>query len=377
MADVGSAVTHLRELGRRYDGAMRIATGLPTLAVATLAARTTPSPSVTYMLLALTTTWSLVYVRAMRRQPGAWATMVDALVLAILAASTPWTVPQQWLEHGRSWLLPFLAFACVGYQYSAGWRLGAIAAALVLGGAMAGTANALSEHGSLDSLVTAGWSVVVAGLARMLWTLMQRGAKLADDAATDAESARAQQATETAVRAAKREHNRTLHDTAATTLLWVGTGSNTIPGELLAEQAGRDLEKLLSFEDTGTEDSDLIPQLQRIVDLTMIRVDFSHPKALRLPRRIAVALTGATSEAIANVANHAGVDHCRVTVQAEEDTVCISIADQGRGFRTEGVPNSRHGVRESIQQRIKEVGGLAEISSRPGRGTTVRLEWRR
>ncbi|MEU3550019.1 sensor histidine kinase [Streptomyces longwoodensis] len=377
MRDTASAVMHLCELGRRYDAAMRIATGLPTLVVAALSVQTAPSPRTAYVLLSIATLWSCVYIYAMRRQPGRWVTAADAFLLAALAASIPWIMTLSRLEQGESWLMPFLSFACVGYQYSVGWRLGALAASLVLGSAVAATVRALPRQASYDSLITAVWSLAVAALARMLWTLMLRGARIADIAAADAELAQAEQATEAAVRAAKREHNRTLHDTAATTLLWVGLGAHTIPTALLAEQARRDLDKLLSFEDAETGESDLVPQLQRIIELTAIKVDFSHPVSVPLPRRIAMALTGATSEALSNIVHHADVSHCRVAVDTCDDTVRISITDQGRGFDTGHVPASRHGVRKSILQRITDVGGQAEVSSRPGQGTTIRLEWRR
>ncbi|MDJ0382026.1 ATP-binding protein [Streptomyces sp. G-G2] len=377
MPETGSAVAHLCVLGRDYVAVIRIATGVPTLVVGVRAATVSTAPPVALAVLSLVTVWSVLYVRALRRGPGTTATLADALVLAALAASAPWSVPPEWLEQGRSWMLPFLSFACVGYQYYAGWRLGGAAAVLVLSGAIAGTAAALPARSSLDSLVTAGWSLIVASLGRMLWTLMLRGGRLADEAAAGAETARARQAAEARIRAAKRAHNRTLHDTAATTLLWVGTGAGKIPGGLLAAQARRDLDRLLSWEAGSTGEADLIRGLREAIGLAAVRVELRGPAALLLPQPIASALADAAHEALVNVTRHAEVGHCSVTVGGSGEGVRVVVADEGAGFDPGGIGTWRHGVRGSILERVEEVGGRAEIISLPGRGTTVSLEWRR
>ena len=50
--------------------------------------------------------------------------------------------------------------------------------------------------------------------------------------------------------------------------------------------------------------------------------------------------------------------------------------DEGVGFDTGSVPQIRLGLRGSILGRMKAVpGGTAEITSRPGHGTTVRIGW--
>ncbi len=104
------------------------------------------------------------------------------------------------------------------------------------------------------------------------------------------------------------------------------------------------------------------------------------------------ALLGAAGEALTNVGKHAEAD--RVTVYAEpadpddladaaerigvdapgrrRAMVFLSVKDNGRGFDAEATAE-RIGVSRSIRGRISDAGGLAEIASRPGRGTEVRL----
>ncbi|MET8837871.1 hypothetical protein ABZV78_28715, partial [Micromonospora sp. NPDC004540] len=49
--------------------------------------------------------------------------------------------------------------------------------------------------------------------------------------------------------------------------------------------------------------------------------------------------------------------------------------DDGPGFDPASVPAHRYGLRESIHGRMSTVGGRAEVTSAPGAGTRIRLEW--
>ena len=56
-------------------------------------------------------------------------------------------------------------------------------------------------------------------------------------------------------------------------------------------------------------------------------------------------------------------------------SVVIEVIDDGPGFDPATVPVHRYGLRESIQGRLTEIGGRAEVTSAPGDGTRIRLEW--
>ena len=53
----------------------------------------------------------------------------------------------------------------------------------------------------------------------------------------------------------------------------------------------------------------------------------------------------------------------------------IEVADDGVGFDRHDVPDERLGLRVSIEERIANAGGAAEIGSQPGHGTTVTVAW--
>jgi phage shock protein PspC (stress-responsive transcriptional regulator)/two-component sensor histidine kinase len=91
------------------------------------------------------------------------------------------------------------------------------------------------------------------------------------------------------------------------------------------------------------------------------------------PDEATAALLAATKEALVNAVAH-GAPPISVYVEVTEPTVEVFVRDRGEGFDMEAVPRDRLGVRESIFGRMERKGGSAEIVSRPGWGTEVRLK---
>ncbi len=84
------------------------------------------------------------------------------------------------------------------------------------------------------------------------------------------------------------------------------------------------------------------------------------------------AFISAANEALRNVVKHSGADHARIVIASDEESLTFTISDEGRGFSVaSSVPG--FGLRESIHERMRSVGGMAEIRSYPGVGTTVIL----
>ena len=63
-----------------------------------------------------------------------------------------------------------------------------------------------------------------------------------------------------------------------------------------------------------------------------------------------------------------------VYVELLAGLLSIFIRDRGRGFDPEQVPPDRHGIKDSISNRMAAIGGSAQLSTSPGKGTEVRLE---
>jgi signal transduction histidine kinase len=95
----------------------------------------------------------------------------------------------------------------------------------------------------------------------------------------------------------------------------------------------------------------------------------------RPPTDALVALTGATREALLNAARH-GAPPVSLYAEIAPDRVEVFVKDRGPGFDLSQVPADRLGVRESIIGRLRRQGGNAEVVSRPGHGTEIRLSLR-
>jgi signal transduction histidine kinase len=78
-------------------------------------------------------------------------------------------------------------------------------------------------------------------------------------------------------------------------------------------------------------------------------------------------------EALANVGKHARASRARVRIAAADAVVSVEVADDGRGFDPAAVGPEHFGLR-SMRGRIADLGGRLEVTSAPGRGTTLRVE---
>ena len=96
--------------------------------------------------------------------------------------------------------------------------------------------------------------------------------------------------------------------------------------------------------------------------------------AVRLTTQVRHNLFLAVKEALNNVARHSGATEATVSLAAEDNTLSISIEDNGRGFEVAAATHG-HGL-TNLKQRLGEVGGTCRIESRPGAGTQITLVWR-
>jgi signal transduction histidine kinase len=85
------------------------------------------------------------------------------------------------------------------------------------------------------------------------------------------------------------------------------------------------------------------------------------------------AIVGAAREAMVNASKHSGAARIDVFAEAGPEQVEIDVRDRGTGFDVDAVGADRQGIRGSIVDRVVRHGGRAEITSKPGEGTEVRL----
>ena len=365
----GEAVRLLGDFGRRYAVVVRVAT-LPPIAAIALLRASSGEFAVTALTVAVAVAWTCGQAWCLRRS-ATTAVALDVAVLLGLCLSVLWTDAVQ--ETNTGWLRLLVTFACVTWQWHTTPVTGAVAA-LVTGGSMLAVFAAAGLRPSAAQV----WVLAMAAMSRAAWVLVTRAAERADRLAAEAEQVRRESAVVAAVRAEERELANSLHDTAATTLLMVGTGQVPPGASWLAPQARRDLARLRSSTGGRTsEQADLVDLLRAGLDAGHLSVELDAPRTLPLPFDVAGAITGAVGEALNNVRRHAGTDRALVRLHGGPSSLRVEIADEGKGFAvTEGGPATRRGLRESVHGRMERVGGTATIISAAGAGTVVRLEWR-
>lgn len=86
------------------------------------------------------------------------------------------------------------------------------------------------------------------------------------------------------------------------------------------------------------------------------------------------ALALAVAQCLANVQKHSGTDRAEVVVFGSGSDVSVMVIDNGVGFTESETPRDRLGVKNSIRARIERVGGVVQIWSSPGSGTSVMID---
>jgi signal transduction histidine kinase len=81
----------------------------------------------------------------------------------------------------------------------------------------------------------------------------------------------------------------------------------------------------------------------------------------------------AAREAMVNAAKHSEADKVDVYAECTDRATEVFVRDRGRGFDAQAVADDRHGVRNSITDRMRRHGGTAVLKTAPGQGTEVRL----
>ncbi|WP_082624202.1 ATP-binding protein [Nocardioides sp. Soil805] len=167
-----------------------------------------------------------------------------------------------------------------------------------------------------------------------------------------------------------------LHDSVLQTLALIqkNSGDATTVARLARAQE-RDLRTWL-FEGEAADDTTLSGALRDLA----ASVEETHPVVVDVvtvgdcaDSEAVRTVANATREAVVNAAKHAGVPRVDVYAEVTGDAVEVFVRDRGAGFDLDAVATDRHGVRNSIMDRMTRHGGRAEVRTSPGAGTEVRL----
>jgi hypothetical protein len=324
----------------------------------------------TTVIVITVSAWSVLYARWLWQDPPPGLAWADVAVLSVVGLLQPWTVPPLSVGNGQGWVITLVSVAVVFHQWHTKPVPGIVSALVVTAAFLVGAWWTAPDLW-IGAAAIGAWTPVQAILSRVLNTLLVQAARAADAQEARAQAAKREAAVAEAVRADERAHAAMLHDTAATTLLMVGLGEVGSSRQWVREQARRDLQALAG--ETSVADGDALPALLEVIRASRVAVDLTAPDVLPLSPEVATAVRGALREALNNVGRHSGETSAAVVVTDES----VVITDRGKGFRVGSVPERRRGVANSIVERMAAVSARAVITSAPGEGTTVRLEWDR
>ncbi|MFD2117660.1 histidine kinase [Paenibacillus yanchengensis] len=77
-------------------------------------------------------------------------------------------------------------------------------------------------------------------------------------------------------------------------------------------------------------------------------------------------------EAMANIVKHARADHCKLTISDSKRQMVVYLSDNGVGFNVDKVERGSYGL-STMQERAIKLGGDAEVISKIGSGTRVKI----
>lgn len=327
--------------------------------------------AVAWALFAVLIAWSVAcavaYLRGFGRTAG-WVVAEIGVVVALMM-STALVADDRWVADNQSWPTTL-------------WATNAVISAAILRGPVSGMLTGLvvmAAYAALKGYVSINVfrnATIVIELAVGL--VVGMAAQTARRAHADLE-----RATRLAAALEERERlSRHVHDGAIQVLALVARRGREIGGAAaqLAELAGeqeRALRRLVSDADTAGPlgpHADVGAMLRRRAS---DRVSVSlPPEPVLLDADVAAELCAAAVNALDNVAAHAGPG-ARAFVLVEDlgDRVTISVRDDGVGIAegrlAQAAAEGRLGVAKSIVGRMHSLGGEAELSTGPGRGT----EW--
>ncbi|NDJ84708.1 MAG: response regulator [Chloroflexi bacterium] len=93
-----------------------------------------------------------------------------------------------------------------------------------------------------------------------------------------------------------------------------------------------------------------------------------------LPENVQIALYRIAQEALNNISKHAQASQVEINATYQQDTVSLSICDDGEGFDVSATNPSSLGLK-IMQERAHEINATITIDSTPGRGTCIEVQW--
>ncbi len=95
----------------------------------------------------------------------------------------------------------------------------------------------------------------------------------------------------------------------------------------------------------------------------------------RIDEKFEVAIFRVAQELVNNAIKHSGADQINVQLIQEKNRVNLVVQDNGAGFDTTTLQSEKTTGFRSIRSRVESLGGQLELSSFPGKGTEVQVNF--
>ncbi len=325
----------------------------------------------------LTTSWvAFAYVLALLVWP---LTVTDAVLF---------TDQKPWL-----WFLCTVATSCAAIAFSVAWATLYTIIVPVIYGALRTVPSGGGVEFALAALDTV-YAIILGLVVLIIITMLRQAAAAVDVAQMAALSKYSTAVRQHATEVERIEVDAIVHDSVLTTFISAANAQTKTDEELAASMA-RDAISRLDAAGAVLPGDDRVVQvahLERRIRAAVVAyaspvsVKSSGVNAMKLPVQVTEALYSATVQALVNSLQHAdgdgsmGVGERPVRRSLSilgwgHDRLTIEVTDTGVGFDASRSTAARIGLRVSILERMAAVGGLAQVESTLGRGTTIRIEW--
>lgn len=211
-----------------------------------------------------------------------------------------------------------------------------------------------------------------------------------------AEMELAKKAAAEAVSAERTRLARDLHDAVTQTLFSASLTAEVLP-ELWAldiEEARKTTEELRQLTRgalaemrtlllelrpaalTQARFEDLLKQLtEALIGRTRLPIDLAVEGERSLPADVQVALYRIAQESLNNVIKYAHAGRIGIHLILSADGARMEISDNGQGFEINRIKPASLGMR-IMRERAQAIGADFQVTSRPGKGTLVRVRWK-
>ena len=290
---------------------------------------------------------------------------------------------------GKSWLwyLCTVATSCAAVSFPLWWAmiytlLAPIAYGLVRVLPAGGGAEPML--GALDAF----YAILLGQVVLIIITMLRQATAAVDTAQTNALTTYSAAVRQHATEVERVQVDSIVHDSVLAALLSAAAAGTPKAAELAATMAQEAIVRLNEAGSIPAADDNMVPFSDLKDRIRSLAHRFDEPiefidcdaEDLSLPAYASEALYAASAQAIVNSIQHAGApgDPVARSVRMNSNLLggcVIEIADSGVGFDPAAVPSERLGLRISIRERVATAGGVVQVQSGPGRGTSILIEW--